>query len=389
MARKPAADNPDAPAKKRRRPSRSDAWRPPPLPWIMRAGRTDHAPVGASRFLCCDLPESFALAAHLKEAEITLLEPDFAVADAVRKAARRRRLTNLRVECAAVDQEALTELTGGNYDTVVAHDALHRAADPAAALRNLAAAASETGTVYLGLRGSTHPSGQLESVLGEFGIGCAEIDAENEQTTKIARLVGGLARCLPAETRDLADEFRQAAGRPLSEWLPLAADAGLHLRASTSTAQALPAALPGGGTALLATFSLSRLCRLLDTLLRPPTHQLLFSRQRPVEPPWQQPEDLRSWRPVSRFLDLSKLDPLPPPLTDAASVEVDIDGVLSPQNFTLTRYMLEVLRRSNGQRTIGEIMAEIPHTTEINQLLPAFHFLHHAFILELVLTEPT
>ena len=383
MARKPAADNPDASTKKRRRSSRSDAWRPPPLPWILRAGRTSDEVFGTSRFLCCDLPEAFALASHLKEAEITLLEADPTLADTAGKAARRRRLPNLRVEYGNIDQEALGELTGGNYDVVLAHDTIHRAADPASALHNLAAAAALSGTVYLGLRGSTHPGNRVAQTLAEFGIDVAEIGDDNENGQKVGRLVGGLARCLPVEPRDLAAEFRHAAGRSLVDWLGLAETAGLHLRASTLTAQALPAALPGGGTALLTNFKLPKLCRLLDTLLQPPGYHLLFSRQPVVEPPWRDPSQLASWRPLSRFLDLAKLEPLPPPLTDAASVEVEIDGVLAPQNFTLSRYMLEVLRRSNGRHSIGDLMAAIPHETEIGELAPALHFLHHAFILEL------
>lgn len=383
MARKPAADKPDASTKRRRGVRRSNAWRPPPLPWILRAGRTSGEVAGTSRFLCCNLPEAFALAAHLKEAEITLLEADPALADTARKAARRRRLPNLRVECGNIDQEALGELTGGNYDVVLAHDTIHRAVDPAAALRNLAAATAETGTLYLGLRGAAHPGGRLEAALGEFGLDCGELDAENEEAMKIGRLVGGLARCLPNEPRDLAAEFRQAGGRSLTAWLQLAGEAGLHLRASTLTALALSAALPGGGTALLAGFDLPRLCCLLDNLLQPTGYHLLFSRQPVTEPPWRQPEELAAWSPVSRFLDLSKIAPLPPPFTDAASVDVEIDNILPPQNFTLSRYLLEVLRRSDGTRNLGDLMAEIPHETEIGELVPALHFLHYAFILEL------
>jgi len=384
MPRKPVGDGP---VRKRRPSPRLDAWRLPPLPWILHAGRTDVSAPTPARIISCNLPEAFALAANFKEIEVTLLESDENLAELARKAARRRRLAHLRVEHGAVDQEALGELIGGNYDVVIAHEGMHRAADGAAALRNLAAAAGESGTVYLGLRGASHPGARLEAALGEFGLDCAEIDAENEEAMRIARLVGGLARSLPTEPRDLANEFRRAAGRALPDWLQWADDAGLHLRASTLTAHALPSALPGGGTALLSAFNLPRLCRLLDHLLQPTSYHLLFSRQPLNEPPWRQPEKLAAWRPVSRFLDLSKIAPLPPPLTAAASVEVDIDNVLPPQNFALSRYMLEILRRSNGQCSLGELMAEIPHDTEIAELLPALHFLHYTFILELLSPE--
>jgi SAM-dependent methyltransferase len=381
MPRKPVGDGP---SRKRRPATRLDAWRLPPLPWILHAGRTGEAAPTPARIISCNLPEAFALAASFKEIEITLLESDENLAESARKLARRRRLAHLRVEYGAVDQEALGELIGGNYDLVLAHDSLHRASNAARALSNLAAAAGPQGTIYLGLRGSSHPGGRLGSSLAEFGLDFPNFDRDSEEALRIARVLAGVAGCLPNPPRDLVGEFQHAAGRPLREWLDLASAAGLSLRASTLTAQALPAALPGGGASFLVAFSMPRLCLLFDNLLQPPMHCLILSRQPLVEPPWRYPEELSSWRPVSRFLDLSKIAPLPPPLHEAASVEVEINGVLSPQNFTLSRYMLEVLRQSDGCTSLAELMARLPHETGTADLVPALHFLHHAFILELL-----
>ena len=45
--------------------------------------------------------------------------------------------------------------------------------------------------------------------------------------------------------------------------------------------------------------------------------------------------------------------------------------------------MVEIVRRSDGSKHLAELMAEVPHETDIAELMPALHFLHHAFILEL------
>jgi len=386
MPRKPAADKPaEAPPKKRRSPARSGAWNIPPLAWILQAGRTNAVAPNPQRILCANLPEAFALASHLREIDITLLETDEALANQARTAARRRRLSNLRIEHGAIDQPALGELVGGNYDTIVAHDVLHRAADPRTALQNLCAAAATDGSIYLALRAADHPSGRLDQTLATFGLDREDLTDEDNETTRIARLLSALGKFLPADGRSLATDTATAGqGRFFSAWLDLTDQAGLHLRATTLTAQALPAALAGGGTAPLASFTLPRLVALLENFLRPPLVEAVFSRTPHEQPPWREREALADWRPISRFLGLGKLEALQPPYTDTAAVDVEIHGVLPPQNFQLSRYVLEILRRSDGQTPLAALMAQIPHQTTPTEILPALHFLHHAFILELL-----
>jgi SAM-dependent methyltransferase len=385
MPRKPAADQPaDAPPKKRRSRARVGAWKLPPLPWILNAGRSAAVAPAPQRILCLNLAEAFALASHLRDIDITLLESDEEIAAQARTAARRRRLANLRIEHGNVDQPALGELVGGNYDAIIAHDVLHRVADPQAALRNLSAACAPDGSLYLALRCSGHPSTRFSEALGAFGLDRHEIDGEDNESSRIARLLVALGQFLPPDGRPLHGDETKGEGRSLASWIELAGQCGLHLRATTLTAQTLPAALAGGGTGPLASFNLPRLAALLEDFLRPPLVEVVFSRSAQEQPPWRDPEALAHWRPVSRFLQLGKLEPLPPPYTDAASVDVEIDAVLPSQNFQLSRYLLEILRRSDGQSSLADLMGQIPHQTTPAELVPGLHFLHHAFILELL-----
>lgn len=389
MPRKPAADKQSSDTRKKpARPRKQRAqgvWRPPPLPWILRAGRRGDGAAPPSRILCTGLTEAFLLAANLREAEVTAIDPDAETVESARRTATRRRLHNLRIEQALLDQPALGELIGGNFDLVVAQDALHCAEDADAAFVNLAAACATDGTVYTSVRSASHPSSRLDAGLAAFGLDRSEIDGDNEKSGNVAKMLAGLGGFLTLNTPALAREL-QGGGTgpaPLAAWLDRAGAAGLHLRATTLTAKSLPGSLAAGGTTPLCSFPLGDLAVLLDNFLAPASVELVFSRRSVPDVPWGNPETLRDWRPVSRFLPLAKLPEMQEPWNGLAGIEVEIHGVLSPQNFTLSRYLVELIRRSDGSKSLAELMAGIPHEIDIAELVGALHFLHHSFILEL------
>lgn len=382
MARKPAeAKDAEAPAAPRKRRSKAadGPWRLPPLPWILRAGRGRQTPSEPLRIFSASLTEAFLLAVHLRDAEVVAIDAAASRVRAARTAAGRRRLRNLRIEEASLDQPALGELIGGNFDVVLAHEVLHRCTDPDGALRNLSAACAPEGTVYVTVRGPSHPAQRFDAALARFGLDRGDDTHELPDAAKVHLLLAGLGG-FAAE--NLETEVGTSAA-PAGEWIARASGAGLHLRATTLTARYLPRALAGGGTRLLASFSLPALAGFLDSYLCPEKLELVFSRQAPAEPPWRDPDALADWIPAGRFLPLGKLPELEAPWDALASVDVEIIGVLEPQNFTLSRYMLELLRRSDGQISLRELMAGIPHETKVDDILGALHFLHYAFILEL------
>lgn len=366
------------------RSTTGSTWSAPPLGWILHAGSglVDSSP--PARILCGGLMEAFALAQHLREADVTAVEPDAEVAAAARAAARRRRLRHLRIEHGSLDQPAFGELVGGNFDLIMVQDALHRAADSAAALHNLASAAAPAAPVYLALRGGGHPASRLGPALEAFGLGSDDLTAEHAECLAIARLVASMGDFLPNQPRDLPLEISRAAGRPLSDWLLLAAQAGLNLRATSLTAQALPSALMGGGTGLLASFDLPHLAGWLEMFLAPPLVACVLVRNTVPAPPWREPGALAAWRPLSRFLDTRKIAPSEPPLSTQAAVEVEIPGVLPSRRFILSRYLVEILRRADGRVSLGLLMEGLDHQASLEELVSGLHFLHYSFILELL-----
>lgn len=388
MPRKPASakaeDTKQRPAKRRAAVPRG-LWRLPPLAWILNGGRFGRPVPAPSRILCATLPEAFLLAASLKETEVVALDSSAELVKAGRTAASRRRLRNLRIEQAELGQAALGELVGGNFDVVLAHDVLHCVRDADAAFANLAAACAENGAVYVSVRSTAHPSARLDAGLAAFGLERCEITEDNKEAESVAKMLAGLGGFLPAHvlefSRELQGEGTGAA--PLAAWLDRAGAAGLHLRATTLTAKTLTSALGAGGTKPLSSFPLSKMAVFLDKFLAPSSVELVFSREAVAEIPWSEPDRLLSWRPISRFLPLAKLPEMQEPWNGLAGIEVEIHGVLAPQNFTLSHYLVELIRRSDGTKNLAELMAEIPHETEVSELVGALHFLHHSFILEL------
>jgi len=388
MARKPAEENKDAApaAKKRRRQRAADSpWRPPPLPWILAAGSDRPAADFPARIFVANLPEAFLLAGHLKDAEVVAIDPSEALVRAARTSAARRRLRNLRIEQASLDQPALGELTGGNFSIVLAHDVLHRCDDHAQAWRNLSAACAPGGSVYVSLRSAAHPSHRFDQALAAFGLGREDESGDRPEVSAIQRLLSGLGGFAAPDTEGTAAESSPFTAK---DRLAQAAEAGLHLRATTLTARFLPRALAGGGTRALAAFKLPKLVSLLDEYLCPSSFEMVFAREAPCEPPWHDPDVLAEWIPLGRFLPLGKLEAMAEPWDALAAVDVEIHGVLEPQSFTLSRYMVELLRCSDGKTPLGELMKSIPHETKPADLLGGLHFLHHAFILELIPPTP-
>ena len=360
----------------------------------MEAGRTHGRGGIPKRILSATLPEAFFLASNLKEAEVVALCEDPAELRGARVSASRRKLKNLRIEEGRLDQPALTELVGGNHDLVIANDVMHGVDELGIALANIASTSSPEGSIYLSVRGSSHAATRFDQALSKFGLDRPESLPEDpsSETSRILLLIASLGGFLPRDRQAFARELRVGASSPggaapLEYWLEESAKAGLYLRSTTQTSKSLPATLSTGGSGLLSSFSLPKLASLIDQIQRPPRIELILSKYRYSEPPWKNPQDLATWHPSARFIPLSSIAALDPPWEALAGVEVEIQGILEKQKFTLSRYMLEILRRSDGSMPLGKLMEEIPHEVSLEEISGAFHFLHYSFIMEMLEAE--
>ena len=359
-----------------RRPrARQLAWRLPPLAWVLAAGRPT-APANPVRILVASAcSEALILAKSFPDSSVVVLDPSEKSLRALRLSARRRRLSNLSAEAAALDHSALPELIGRNFDLILSLDFLP--SNLAAVFENLAACASrQAGTLFLKSPSASHPLLRLSEILPAFGLDMEDLSRPESDSQPLLPLISALGGDDgPGHTVTPAVPFKSLIGQACTH--------GFHFAASLHAAAILSRALSVGGTGPLLSYSRESLAALLDLIARPSSHQLVFSMHPCPEPPWRDPEALGAWRPIVQFWPTASLPKQTAPFHRTMSVDIQIQKVLPPLKMNLSAYMLELLRNSDGTRALRDIMADIPHEVSIEELAPALHFFFHASIFNL------
>jgi len=349
----------------------------PPLAWMLSAVHGAAWPQ-PSRVLCCGaLAEAPAIAKALPEGEVVVLEPSDDQAGSLRKALSRRRLRNVHVEAGTIADDALPGLTGGNFDLVLAPGVFRGIEDVGQAMTNLAACLADNGALYLELDAAHHPASRASAILAQFPVEPADATPD-----RIAILASGICGVRPLPS-SLAPGVPPRCW-PLEKWIDLAAGAGLLPAACSLPQKLLPLGLPFGGISLLTRIDLIPLCRLLEAIAAPPVLQVVLSLKPLDPPPWSAPALLADWCPFVQFWPRNKIPPLESPFTNGVELGIDIPGILEPQKLQITAFLLEFLRRCDGQTPIRDILDSIDHPAKVEDVINALFFFHHTCILRLL-----
>lgn len=348
-------------------------WRLPPLAWILSAGRPQpHAAL--SRVLVCRaIPEALILAKSLPDTDFIVIDSSPEALRLLQIAAKRRRLANLEALTASLEQPALAELTGRNFDLVLAF--FDQELNFSACLENLQACASRIhGTVYVRFPGPGHPLRRLDKILPDLGLESGTSTRKNPLLELLSAMGG--------------DPF-QSNLQPDPEWgfsdvLQKFTSGGFHYAASLHVPETLTRSLNAGGLSPLTHLSREALGRLIDHLGCHPIHQVIFSTQPCPEPPWAETDALGAWRPFAQYLPRTSIPPQEAPFDRALVVDVSIHGVLSKIQMNISSYVLELLRNSDGQSSLQQLMLEIPSQAPLKELVPALFFFFHSTILNLL-----
>jgi hypothetical protein len=329
-------------------------------------------------FVCGAIPEVLALAKGLTESEFVVLDSSPVQARSLRTACSRRKIRNVRIETGTVDQEALPELVGGNFDLVLAPGALRGLESIERAMENLSACtAADGGALYFELDAAHHPSSRSVDFLSLLPNG---LEAETARRLEIlAAGICGVRPHPPASVPGIP-----ARCWPLRQWLDVATASGLHLASCTLPSRLLPLTLPFGGIDPVCGLDLVALCRLLEAMTAPRVLQAVFSRRPMDDPPWTDSDALAEWRPSVQFWPRDKVPVMEPPLSKFMELTIDIPGILEPQKLQITAFLLEFLRLSDGQTPVRRILDAIPHPAKTEEVLGALFFFHHTCILRLL-----
>jgi hypothetical protein len=372
---KPPGKDP-APAQPQKHPRKADSIFPP-LAWMLAVSRTDGLSVPRRILLCGAVSEAAGLAKSLLQSEVVVLDSSPERARALRATCSRRKLANLRVEVGRIDQEALPELTGGNFDLVFAPKVFRGCADVGRAMENLALCTAQDGSLYIEADGSGHPSARLDAIMEHVLQ-----PASAEIADKLLRVASGMCEERPPLEGEAPAS--PATCKPFKEWIELAERCGLHLAGCTLPGRCLPGALPMDWPGAIGLPGLTPLCALLEAMAAPPVLQMLLTRTPLPEPPWSEPMALQNWRSHVLFWPRNKLHPMAPPFSNFFEVGIDIPGLLDVQKLLITAFLLEFLRLSDGLLSIREILGSIPHPANVDELTHALFFLHHTNILRLL-----
>lgn len=362
-----------------RRPlSGAIAWQIPPLPWILSAGRP-HRGASLLRVLFCGaIPEALIFAKSCPEADVVVVDSSEKATRALKVSAKRRRLGNLVAVTAELDQPALAEITGRNFDLIIAEEVLDSPLDVEAALENLRDCASRnSGTLYLKVMGTHHPLLRLPEILPAF-----QSAEDGTDQAKLPQLLVDLICSLGGD--QIGRNPVHGTPQPLSDWLEVCARHGFHYAAGLNVPSILGKAVKAGGSVQpLFSFERQALLLALDVVARPASHYLTFSTVPCPEPPWNDCDALASWRPIIQFWPRSSLPVQQAPFNRVVGVQIQIQRVLPTLDLQLSSYVLELLRTSDGNSSLSELMKAIPYEAILEDLVPALYFFYHTSILNL------
>jgi hypothetical protein len=161
-------------------------------------------------------------------------------------------------------------------------------------------------------------------------------------------------------------------------------EAGLHFQGSYETLRRLRPALNGDLHRLFMPRSRAEVCELVGLLGSWGFHNLLLSRRPPVNPPWHEPARLLEWRPVVTDFYLRRW-----PRRRGSWNTLRRLKLKSPSSNTLMElyspeWELEILRRSDGKRSLRGILARIPHEVPPASLSERVYQFYHAMLINLL-----
>jgi SAM-dependent methyltransferase len=371
----------------------SSAWRLPPFEWITALCGERRKSSAPQRILvagCGTGNEAFALRRRFPKAHIAAI--DFSprsISIARRLQRRASEMRNIIFVVGDLTHRSLGGITGA-FDFISCHGVLSYIQTPERALANLSRRLKPAGALYLGVNGAEHFSASGRSFLPAFGCDLADMrdglhlrkllklwDAVLQQSGR-ASFTRFSATYLAS---DLFGSFIQ--NLPLTQWLGLARGTGLYFRGSCSCWRALRSVMEKDFPRLLLPRSHAEICELLEILRPASFHRLLFTREPAANPPWENLEALLASRPMRTNLYAVRLPKRAGPWQRLRAITFKSRAINTRLDWKMPEWELEILRQSDGERTLAEILGEIPFSVPSNLLRRQLYVLHQLLVMKL------
>lgn len=358
-------------------PSRHSAcrplWRLPAAEWIYSVA--PHLPHPPQRILvagCGTGNEAFALRARFPAAEIVAV--DFSPRTiALARTAQRVRGVRLREQpihflVGDLTRPQFDRVVRGKFDFITCHGVLSYIEKPAPVLRRLRTHLAADGAFYLGVNGAAHFSARWRQALPQFGFQVEEMP----DSPRLGRIIAlfdhlsnaGVAQVARRESAYLSgDLFGPLLHNwPLHDWMRTCSEAGFHFAAGSATQRGLRETINQGALPALFPRSRAEVAQLLDLLAPSSFHRLIFTREAERLPPWENSAQLWRWRPVlARHLRHHRWTKTPRAVvTSLRRCQIKIPATNTSIDLRVPDWIIHLLRRSNGLRSLREILSPRP-----------------------------
>jgi SAM-dependent methyltransferase len=372
----------------------SRRWNLAPMEWIQALWRPNDRVLDLRRILvagCGTGREAFALQRRFPKAQIVAVDfspRSIEIARGLQRSARAMR--NIRFRVADLTSPNLGKITGNKFDFISCHGVLSYVPNPENVLRTLKKLLVADGALHLGVNGAEHFSVRGRSFLPDLGL-----DLQEPQEGPLLRNVLRLWDAVLEEKGTFpfagfpigylaGDLFGPLIHNlPLRDWVRAASNAGLHFQASCSSWRALRAVMEGNHYKVLLPRSRSEVCELLAEI-RPETfHRILFTRQSPVNPPWNDWDELLQWRPFLTRLYKVDLPKRGPSWTKLRRVIFKSEPMNTRLEWQMPEWELEILRRGDGEQTLGAILNRISDTVPPRLLREQLYVLYQLLVISL------
>jgi SAM-dependent methyltransferase len=366
------------------------------MAWINALWRPGHENLAYKKILiagCGAGEEAFRMQRRRPSAEIVAV--DFSarsIAIAKKLQQGMPRLRSIRFRVADLAKPGLSEALGRDFDFASCHGVLSYIATPEAALRNLARCLKPDGALYLGVNGVRHESVELRDALPAFGFNMAVMNDDDRHLRKVLSLCDAVAgragsdRIAKSRGEVLAGDLfgPMILNLSLARWVRIARRAGLHFRGSYCAWRAIRSALAADFGRLLMPRSRSEICELAEKLCPASFHRTLFTREQATNPPWENPQALLSWCPTLAHLYRGSLPKRSRSWHATRTFALISVATNTGLDWRLPEWTLEILRRSDGQRTLGAILAAFPISVSHRLVQRHLYVLHQLLVLTLV-----
>lgn len=368
-------------------------WPLPAMEWInaLWERKPENTPARILVAGCGVGTEAFAIAQRFPEADVVGV--DFSPRSiATAKRLRRRTKGGERVsfEVADLADSGLTRITGDHFDLISCHGVLSYIPETVPVLRNLARCLTPAGILILGVNGASHPSARWRPLLAGFGIDTDEF-REGTRVRDVIRVCESLTAYppIPMAHRDagyLAGDLFGPLNRalPLAEWTAFCREVGLHLRGSYHAYFAIRTLLNHDLHSLLMPRSRAEVGELVDEVQPTSFHQLVLSRRRPAAIPWSDGREMLRRRPF-----LTSLHSIRWPRRGGSWHTLRDLTLESPATHTLVtlripQWEVEILRESDGERSLGEILRGVTPRVPAKPLSEAMYLLYQLGVVNLL-----